>query len=223
MLLAHKNIDQITKYISNRAVESGRREEEEGLEEIPEDLKRDILNIVNGFLQTYPYPYKEAEKDAIEYALRWYREKQERDLLLDINEETCAVEQGKNHFVTLLSYVLCYIRNLIDKARAKQAILFLAAVIPKTAKNQIQIEMIGEPNFVGKYHFGLGLWVRNTLRVAGFRWGAQILDECWFKLLSEAVNLPDEKIVLSPSLEAMVEQQKVSWSSIRFPEHQQLF
>lgn len=42
--------------------------------------------------------------------------------------------------------------------------------------------------WLNRQHFGLGLWVRNTLRAAGFEWDDLTLDAKWPALITAMVE-----------------------------------
>ncbi|GEM_PF-2116808 len=47
---------------------------------------------------------------------------------------------------------------------------------------------IDDPDYEGKQHFGVGLWVRNTLRENGIDWNDIAMDSLWYEILRRAVG-----------------------------------
>ena len=92
----------------------------------------------------------------------------------------------------------------------KEAIVYLAKIIPEEAKKQIKRNIYDDPDFAVRQHMFLGMRVRNALRVAGFSYGSQVMDRMWFRWLEKAVNLPEDKIMLTDSLKRRMERYRES-------------
>lgn len=101
--------------------------------------------------------------------------------------------------------------TLLMKVEAKraegdrnEAIVFLAAIIPKEDRERIHSEIENDPEFVGKQHMFLGLKVRNALRMSDFFYSPHLMDYIWFPWLRDAVSLPEEKIILTESIKERI-------------------
>lgn len=75
----------------------------------------------------------------------------------------------------------------ISKVQKKQAIDYLQSQVSLEALRQVYSHRDDSPWFRDQ-HFGLGLWVRNTLRAGGFKWDALTLDGEWAALITAAAK-----------------------------------
>jgi hypothetical protein len=98
-------------------------------------------------------------------------------------------------------------RVAVDK---KEAIIFLASIIPKRNKRHIRTEIEHDRDFDCKHHFSLGMKVRNVLRAGGFFYLPQTMDVIWFSLLKEAVNLSEDRMVLTDSIRKRIKKFRAS-------------
>lgn len=85
-------------------------------------------------------------------------------------------------------------------ADQEEAIVYLAKIIPKEDKEQIQRNIENDPDFAAKQHTSLGMKVRNALRAGGFFYDPHTMDFIWPDWLRKAVCLPEDKIVLTDSI-----------------------
>ena len=71
-----------------------------------------------------------------------------------------------------------------------QAIAYLLDTIPLRFFRDVRAVIITEgQNWGLKRHLGLGMKIRNILREGGFQWGNLALDDYWYHLLEDAVQL----------------------------------
>ncbi len=70
----------------------------------------------------------------------------------------------------------------------KQAIKYLIEqASDETLRQVYELQQIS-PDWAINHHFGLGLWVRNTLREGGFTWDDLTLDSKWGPLIAAAAK-----------------------------------
>jgi hypothetical protein len=83
--------------------------------------------------------------------------------------------------------------NEPSPAERDQAIRFLADTIPPETLSNVRMLMANRqtPWHIAS-HFGLGLYVRNSLREAGFKWSDVYLDDNWWQLVEEAASSRDD-------------------------------
>lgn len=70
----------------------------------------------------------------------------------------------------------------------KQAIKYLIEQASDEILRQVYELQQSNPDWVINHHFGLGLWVRNTLREGGFKWDDLTLDSRWGSLIAAAAK-----------------------------------
>lgn len=94
----------------------------------------------------------------------------------------------------------------IDRASAdkEEAIVFLASIISMRNKKRIQAEIKNDKDFEVKHHSFLGMKVRNALRAGDFSYLPETLDFVWFSRLKKAVNLPEDKIILTNTIKERI-------------------
>jgi hypothetical protein len=96
----------------------------------------------------------------------------------------------------------------MDEIARNDAIIFLAHVTSKKQKDETRRILSNWESSSNKERLGvhlLGIAIRNALRAGGFPWGSLTLDTIWLDLYAEAVDLPEERMVLSKSVEEAVE------------------
>jgi hypothetical protein len=84
-----------------------------------------------------------------------------------------------------------------EKAEAEKILMenYLASLLSGKEKKIRQAIESGADLMIDQ-HFGLGLWVRNQLRKAGFKYDDLVLDGVWFSRLMGAVYLSKGEITL---------------------------
>ncbi|MCQ3977073.1 MAG: hypothetical protein DPW09_26895 [Anaerolineae bacterium] len=70
----------------------------------------------------------------------------------------------------------------IDQTQKAEAIDYLLRQISIEALGQVNAHR-DDPTWFGDQHFGLGLWVRNSLRRGDFKWDDLTLDAEWPALI----------------------------------------
>lgn len=75
----------------------------------------------------------------------------------------------------------------ISKEEKEKAIQYLTANIPKDCLEEVWIAVQNREN-CWSVDMCFGMYVRNTLRKAGFNWGPHALDALWFTLITEAAR-----------------------------------
>lgn len=92
----------------------------------------------------------------------------------------------------------------------EEAIMFLASIISREDKAKIHAEIANDPDWEFMHNFSTGMTIRNTLRRGGFFFDPVVNDDAWFKVLREAVCLPEEKIVLTQSIEQRIQKYRIT-------------
>jgi len=98
-------------------------------------------------------------------------------------------------------------RTAVDK---EEAIIFLASIIPLKDRKRIQTEIEHDNDFDRKHHFSFGMNIRNALRTGGFFYLPETMDIIWFSWLKEAVNLPENRIILTDSIRKRIKKYRAS-------------
>lgn len=77
-------------------------------------------------------------------------------------------------------------------AERESAIQFLIEAIPQETLANVRMLMQNRqtPWHLAS-HYNLGLWVRNSLRGAGFKWIDAYMDDHWHELVEEAARTGD--------------------------------
>lgn len=88
-------------------------------------------------------------------------------------------------------------------ADQKEAIVFLAKIIPKEDKERIRRKLEKHPDLLPMF---LGMKVLNALRIGGFFYGPHTMDFIWFGWLKEAVSLPEDRIILTDSVRRRIKE-----------------
>ena len=86
---------------------------------------------------------------------------------------------------------------IFSPVNEEDGVMFLAVLTSEEDKQRFRKEMGEYPDFkwVSRpYHLMLGLSVRNTLRMGGFRYDHITMDAIWAPWLQKAVFLPDEEL-----------------------------
>ena len=95
-------------------------------------------------------------------------------------------------------------------ADAREAIVFLANIIPEDAKGQIRRQIEEDHEFSGKQHMFLGMKVRNALRAGGFFYSPHTMDLIWFSWLKKAVFLTESEIIMTNSIKERINRYNAS-------------
>ena len=69
-----------------------------------------------------------------------------------------------------------------------RAVTYVRKELSPNLINTIKEGLKREPNFLQSQHFGLGVSIRNLLRVGGFKWDDLTLDQQWRGIVSEAIK-----------------------------------
>jgi len=76
----------------------------------------------------------------------------------------------------------------ISDDERERAVLYLIGEIPELTLMRIYEEFYTDPDWLVGQHFGIGMQVRNLLRVGGFVWSDTVLDREWEPILFEAAR-----------------------------------
>lgn len=97
-----------------------------------------------------------------------------------------------------------YLGSLHYESEWHLMVSFLAALLPRKVAQEIKARIKADPDFLVRQHHFFGQWVRNQLRRAGFRYDAITLDNIWARLISDALELPKDKIKIPLKLKLTV-------------------
>lgn len=76
----------------------------------------------------------------------------------------------------------------ISEKEREQAIQKLIEAVPREVFLQIYEEIFKKPDWLVTHHFGVGIEIRNLLRVKGFAWDDVALDCEWGPITLEAAR-----------------------------------
>ena len=81
----------------------------------------------------------------------------------------------------------------ISEEEREKAIQHLIEAIPRERLLQIYEEISREPDWLIMQHFGMGVEIRNLLRIKGFAWDDTTLDREWEPITLEAARKVHEE------------------------------
>lgn len=82
----------------------------------------------------------------------------------------------------------------ISEEEREKAVRHLIETLPREILLQVYHEMSKDPSWLAMRHFGVGIEIRNLLRVKGFAWDDITLDREWEPIALEAVRRVHEDV-----------------------------
>jgi len=208
-----EDVEDFKKYFADLKKEAEVREEqcrERSMKvrklRIPQELQLLLKQRIIEHLETYPGHYRDTVKDARNFAVEWKEEKMKEEEISK-SEQGCFLYAMNEDGQIWHDKITIVLDSLMNEIARRDAINFLAHITSEKQKESARIIFRKWGSSSNKEKLGiflLGPSIRNSLRMAGFPWDSQILEGAWLDLFSEAVNLPEEKIVISSSIEEAI-------------------